>query len=195
MTESPRSNRRAQIVEAAADLFTKQGYTATSVRQIADVVGCTEAALYYHFREGKRALFGEVVERNLPDMITLLNSLRDAPTLRELVMRFGTGIIRLMAVRADKFRWTIAEFPKLDESERAMFHAKYQGFHDLLTELVGQFIKEPEEARRVAWSLICAHFGYGQLFFGLDVKSVDDFDVAAMTSLLADSLTNYYQID
>jgi AcrR family transcriptional regulator len=40
---------RAAILAAAQRLFGEQGYDATSLRQIADVVGTTKAAVYYHF--------------------------------------------------------------------------------------------------------------------------------------------------
>lgn len=38
-----------RILEAARALFAEQGYRATSMRQIAERVGVTKAALYYHF--------------------------------------------------------------------------------------------------------------------------------------------------
>jgi AcrR family transcriptional regulator len=44
-----RPNTRADILAAALDLFTSQGYEATSLREIADRLGITKAALYYHF--------------------------------------------------------------------------------------------------------------------------------------------------
>jgi AcrR family transcriptional regulator len=40
---------RAEILKTAMALFTTQGYDATSLRQIADRLGFTKAALYYHF--------------------------------------------------------------------------------------------------------------------------------------------------
>ena len=40
---------RAEILRTAMALFTTQGYDATSLRQIADRLGFTKAALYYHF--------------------------------------------------------------------------------------------------------------------------------------------------
>ena len=40
---------RAAILKTAMALFTTQGYDATSLRQIADRLGFTKAALYYHF--------------------------------------------------------------------------------------------------------------------------------------------------
>jgi AcrR family transcriptional regulator len=41
---------RERILEIAMELFTQQGYEATSLRQIADRLGVTKAALYYHFQ-------------------------------------------------------------------------------------------------------------------------------------------------
>ena len=41
---------RKRILEIAMELFIQQGYEATSLRQIADRLGVTKAALYYHFQ-------------------------------------------------------------------------------------------------------------------------------------------------
>jgi AcrR family transcriptional regulator len=41
---------RSRIQEVALELFTEQGYEATSLREIADRLGVTKAALYYHFK-------------------------------------------------------------------------------------------------------------------------------------------------
>ena len=40
---------RQRILDVALDLFIDQGYDGTSLRQIADRLGITKAALYYHF--------------------------------------------------------------------------------------------------------------------------------------------------
>jgi AcrR family transcriptional regulator len=40
---------RERILDAALELFTEQGYDGTSLRQIAEQLGVTKAALYYHF--------------------------------------------------------------------------------------------------------------------------------------------------
>ena len=45
----PRSGTRERIQEVARDLFAQQGVQRTSLQDIADRLGITKAALYYHF--------------------------------------------------------------------------------------------------------------------------------------------------
>ncbi|MCF7796154.1 MAG: TetR/AcrR family transcriptional regulator [Lentisphaeria bacterium] len=52
-----------KIKETAARLFADKGYTSTSLREIAEAVGVTKAALYYHY-PNKEAIFRAVVEDN-----------------------------------------------------------------------------------------------------------------------------------
>ena len=43
------ASTRERILDVALDLFTDQGYDGTSLREIAERLGVTKAALYYHF--------------------------------------------------------------------------------------------------------------------------------------------------
>ncbi|UDY35376.1 TetR/AcrR family transcriptional regulator [Dermatobacter hominis] len=47
--EEDRLSTRQRILDAATDLFIEKGYEGTSLREIAERVGVTKAALYYHF--------------------------------------------------------------------------------------------------------------------------------------------------
>jgi len=59
------SNARNEITEtilaAAAALFRARGYASTSMQEIADAVGLSRPALYYHFKN-KEELLGSLVE-------------------------------------------------------------------------------------------------------------------------------------
>jgi AcrR family transcriptional regulator len=48
MAEEPATTRE-RILDIALELFTDQGYDKTSLRQIAERLGFTKAAIYYHF--------------------------------------------------------------------------------------------------------------------------------------------------
>ena len=52
---------RAQLVEAAAEVFAEQGYRAATVRDICERAGANIAAINYHFG-GKDSLYAEVLQ-------------------------------------------------------------------------------------------------------------------------------------
>ena len=73
---------RDRILEVAMELFTEHGYEATSLREIAEPLGFTKAALYYHFRSKEeilRALMEPAVDlqRELIDRIAGSRSMEE----------------------------------------------------------------------------------------------------------------------
>ena len=81
----PPRDLRLRILDAAAELFAQFGYGSTSVRQIAESVGCTKPALYYHFAS-KEALYHEVVETRLQAALEAVDgALRPDQPLEEQV--------------------------------------------------------------------------------------------------------------
>ena len=47
--EGERTDTRERILDVALDLFVEKGFDQTSLREIAEQLGVTKAALYYHF--------------------------------------------------------------------------------------------------------------------------------------------------
>jgi AcrR family transcriptional regulator len=71
----PGATARAQILDAAAELFTTRGYASTSTRAIADAVGVRQPSLYHHFATKDdllEALLIETVTPSLPVAEALL---------------------------------------------------------------------------------------------------------------------------
>ena len=54
-------NTKQEILEASLDLFSVQGFEATSISQIAGAVGIRKASLYSHF-ENKQAILDAIVK-------------------------------------------------------------------------------------------------------------------------------------
>lgn len=59
-----RGNTKYEILEASLNLFSTQGFEATSISQIASAVGIRKASLYSHF-ENKQAILDELVREVL----------------------------------------------------------------------------------------------------------------------------------
>ena len=59
-----RGNTKQAILDASLNLFSMQGFEATSISQIADAVGIRKASLYSHF-ENKQAILDAIVKNVL----------------------------------------------------------------------------------------------------------------------------------
>jgi AcrR family transcriptional regulator len=87
-----RENTRERIKEVALELFTEQGYESTSLREIAERLGVTKAALYYHFKSKDEIVTSFVEDRlqRLDDLIKLAGELPPGPERRrEVIDRYA----------------------------------------------------------------------------------------------------------
>jgi AcrR family transcriptional regulator len=86
-----RTDTRARIQQVAVELFTSRGYDGTSLREIAERLGVTKAALYYHFKS-KEDIIQSLVEDYQGQMDGLIDLARSEPrtagTRREIVARY-----------------------------------------------------------------------------------------------------------
>ena len=65
---------KQRILAIAGELFARQGYTGTTIADIARELGTTTAALYYHF-PSKAAILGGLLARPLAAYTRLLDGL------------------------------------------------------------------------------------------------------------------------
>jgi AcrR family transcriptional regulator len=121
-SRSPRGATRERILDVALELFNEQGYDKTSLREIADRLGVTKAALYYHF-ERKQDILLELhlrlhdLGRDLLDQIDALDESDIVAAWPGLIDQF---IDKVLANR-DLFlvhQRNEQAFHQLDDSER-----------------------------------------------------------------------------
>lgn len=82
------TDTRERIHAVALDLFISQGFAQTTMQDIADRLGLTKAALYYHF-PAKTDLVRSVVQPAIDQIYRFLAQMREHPVPpRELMERF-----------------------------------------------------------------------------------------------------------
>ena len=100
-----RGDTRARIQQVALEMFAEQGYERTSLREIAERLGVTKAALYYHFKS-KEDIVGSFTEDYFERLDALIAWGRSQPpsprTGHELLERYiaivmaGTEVFRFL---------------------------------------------------------------------------------------------------
>lgn len=90
-----RGNTRQRIQDVALDLFAERGYEKTSLREIAEHLDVTKAALYYHFKTKEDILDSifEDLTRPIDELIEWAGE--QPPTLetkKEILRRYGDAL-------------------------------------------------------------------------------------------------------
>ncbi|WP_131741693.1 TetR/AcrR family transcriptional regulator [Actinomadura roseirufa] len=159
MTEERRRGRggdtRQRIQDVALELFLERGYDQTSLREIAERLDVTKAALYYHFRTKEDIVSGllERIGRPVEELIAWGRAQpRTLETRREVLRRLNEAL----QDSAPVFRF-------LQENQAALRNREGSGyFRDRMREL-GELLAEPgatvlEQVRSVS-SLFIVYFG------------------------------------
>ena len=100
-----RPDTRARIQAVALELFAEQGYDKTSLREIAERLDVTKAALYYHFKS-KEDIVASLVEDyfgQIDELVAWGRTLPKTPASRAEVLRRyfdivagGSGVFRML---------------------------------------------------------------------------------------------------
>ncbi|NMH96249.1 TetR/AcrR family transcriptional regulator [Pseudonocardia acidicola] len=101
-----RTDTRGQIREVALELFAEQGYEKTSLREIAERLGVTKAAVYYHYKTKE-----EIVGTLFDDLLAGIDEIvawarerpRDVATRRELLRRYSALLAGRSTARMVRF--------------------------------------------------------------------------------------------
>ncbi|MCS7220043.1 MAG: TetR/AcrR family transcriptional regulator [Anaerolineae bacterium] len=126
MREQDLANLRDRIIQVARELFVARGYHAISMREIAEAVGASKAALYYHFQD-KEALFLAVLSADLRDLGRRVAEARASGQTTEVRLRAVVrSILSLPPEQRAIIRLASQEMTHISAEARQTFYAAYR---------------------------------------------------------------------
>jgi AcrR family transcriptional regulator len=129
---------RSRLRELALELFAEQGYEKTSLREIAERLGVTKAALYYYFKS-KEDIVRSLVEDYVADLDKLIDWAKNQPRTPEVRVEIVTRYLDIVANGAAVFRMlqqnqaAVAGLASAKERGE-LFRERLDALIDLLTE-------------------------------------------------------------
>ena len=158
-----RSDTRARIQQVALELFAEQGYDKTSLREIAERLDVTKAALYYHFKS-KEDIVRSLVEDYFGQMDDLIAWGRTQPRTPEFRAQVLNRYYRIVAEGAAVFRM----LQHNQASVNSLAHAKNRSdlFRERMDALVG-VLTEPDAPlpSQIRAAVALASVSFGCMFF------------------------------
>ena len=132
---------RLRVLEVTADLFRRNGYQATSMRDIATAVGMKSGSLYYYYAS-KEALLAAILNDNIDAHIaTVKNAVTELPEGASVREKFRVAIVvaaRIIAESGDMAAasaQTLSHLQEPEYSEQARHRQAYNQFwRDLINE-------------------------------------------------------------
>jgi AcrR family transcriptional regulator len=174
------------ILRETEELFMAHGYAGTSIKQIAGASGCTTAALYYYFPEGKTQILREVVRCSFSQKFTpLIEAGRDAASLGEWMRAFGRAANQAMHDLHRRSNWIEMEMHQLGADERGVVHHQVLEFRQAIMSEIARFVDDEPTASKLAWILLCAFGGYAQMFHGRGLQGTAEFAPAVFVETMA----------
>ncbi len=133
-----RGDTRARIQQVALELFAEQGYDKTSLREIAERLDVTKAALYYHFKS-KEDIVRSLVEDYFGQIDALIAWGKAQPRSTETRDEILSRYVQIVAEGSDVFRMlqhNQAAVNSLASAKRRgdVFRERMTGLVDVLTE-------------------------------------------------------------
>ncbi|MGV9403588.1 TetR/AcrR family transcriptional regulator [Streptomyces sp. NPDC003667] len=181
-----RGNTRQRIQDVALELFAEQGYEKTSLREIAERLGVTKAALYYHFKT-KEEIIVSLFEDLTQPIEDLIEWGRSQPhtleTKQEIVRRYSQAL----AAAEPLFRFmqenqaTVREL-RIGES----FKDRMRGLRDIIIDPEAQLV---DQVRCVS-ALFTLHAG---MFVMQDLEGDFEKKRAAVLEVAVDLVTQAHQ--
>ncbi|MET2718688.1 helix-turn-helix domain-containing protein [Streptomyces harbinensis] len=127
---------KARIQEVALALFTERGYESTSMREIAERLHITKAALYYHFKNKEDivvSLFGRQMAA-VDDLIDWAAGQPPGPELRREVIERWIALSTELGVRMFRFAMTNQHVLRELKPRREGAFERFQVLLDVITD-------------------------------------------------------------
>jgi AcrR family transcriptional regulator len=159
----PRGDTRARIQEVAVELFTERGYEGTSLREIAERLGVTKAALYYHFKS-KEDIVASLVDDYFGQVDSLVAWAKDQPRTPEVRAEILRRYLDMVADRHHVYRMLHQNQAALASLKSGNDHGKL--FRERMTAIVS-LLADPDAslAERVRATAATATVSLCWMFF------------------------------
>jgi AcrR family transcriptional regulator len=187
------SELRGAILQAARQLLIEQGYRGLSMREIAEAVGVSKAALYYHFKD-KEELLLAILDSYLDGMDEMLSALVAQPLpTRQKIHRLVEQILSQPAENRAVIRLSSQEMANLSPVVRQVFDAAYQRKFLGRIQAILEDGMEAGDLRRVephvaAWALLGMMYPYFYPAHTSHVPPAGDM-AGQLTALFLDGLS------
>ncbi len=187
--------RRLQIFEAAARLFSQKGFRGTTTREISQAVGVSEAMLFKHFAT-KEELYAAIIEAksHLQQTLDTLVAAAEQGDDAEVLRRLAREMIERTARDSTLMRLTFFSALEGHALSDMMFRSRVQQLDDFLSRYIARRITAGAfrdlDPLQAAWNFVgmVSHYVQRRELFGQKTSYTSDEAIEGMVRLFLNGI-------
>jgi AcrR family transcriptional regulator len=150
-------NTKALALTAANAMLHEQGYLGVSMEAVAENIGVTKAALYYHFPQGKEQLVLEIAESEIAnDTKGIEEAIQTGKTTRKKLENIATFVFTQHRQTSRILRDAMRFMPS--EHQERIYGMFYEQHYERVLALINQGVKHKEfrrhDTEKSAWAFM-----------------------------------------
>ncbi|MHB8462819.1 MAG: TetR/AcrR family transcriptional regulator [Vulcanimicrobiaceae bacterium] len=181
-------SRLESILDSVEALFARDGYHATSMRDIAEASGISVAGIYYYIPSKQDAL-AKVCERIFDRLDAGVPRIDDgAATALELLQRFVRSHLRYVLANDSAYRVLLHDMELLEGVARARVRTRKRNYFGLLEEMMQRIDPGARFTTRVAAGALFGMLNWAPTWYRAEIDGNCEQITDALTSLFLGGL-------
>lgn len=141
---SRREQRQKEIVDVAAHLFARQGYSATGIAELCHAVGLGKGSLYYYI-ESKEHLLSKIHDRVMEEVLQTARDIENLQaTASESLRMLGIELLKIITYYPDHVWVFLHEWRALTGQEAVDFREKRRLYEGTVESILQRGVEQGE---------------------------------------------------
>ena len=136
-----KKSRQQRLFEEAVQLFNKQGYAGTSIRDLADAVGILPGSVYAHI-DGKHGMLVRLVEHGIDEYLAATANL--SGTAEQQLRALIDAHVNVIAANIDLALVVFHQWRHIEGDDRQRILAKRREYEQRIRQIVDQGVRHGE---------------------------------------------------
>jgi len=141
-----KKTRQERLLEQAVQLFNKQGYAGTSIRDLANAVGILPGSVYAHI-DGKHAVLVQLVEHGINEYLAATENL--AGTAEGQLRALIAAHVGVIAANVDRALVVFHQWRHIEGEDRQRVLAKRRVYENRIRAIIEQGVRAGEFRRDI----------------------------------------------
>lgn len=195
MKREKQLEKRSSILEAAASVFSREGYPNARMQEIATKAGIGKGTIYQYFK-GKKHLFQQTVKEGIDRYtIGIKNEIKDCNGIKEILKKIATFSFNFLENHRDLMNIIESHHSLIDESMMKWLLERKNKIMNLIVKTIVENTEKKKDVRSYEDAELGAYCFFGMMISVVQEKVFHkkEFDIEEVSDRIVKIFLNGYE--